>query len=47
MDTGSGDPPVLFIHGWCCDRSYWRDQLLEFQAAQDGRRELRDRELRQ
>ena len=32
MDTGSGDPPVLFIHGWCCDRSYWRDQLLEFQG---------------
>ena len=32
VDTGSGDPPVLFIHGWCCDRSYWRDQLLEFQG---------------
>lgn len=32
MDTGSGGPPLVFIHGWCCDRSYWRDQLIEFQG---------------
>ncbi|HET9476715.1 MAG TPA: alpha/beta hydrolase [Dehalococcoidia bacterium] len=32
LDIGAGDPPLLFIHGWCCDRSYWRDQLLEFQG---------------
>lgn len=30
VDTGSGDPPLLFIHGWCCDHSYWRDQIPEF-----------------
>lgn len=29
-DAGSGDPPLLFIHGWCCDHSYWRDQIPEF-----------------
>lgn len=31
-DTGSGAPPLLFIHGWCCDRSHWRAQILEFQV---------------
>ena len=30
IDTGSGDPPLLFIHGWCCDHNYWRDQIPEF-----------------
>ncbi len=23
-DTGSGDPALLFIHGWCCDSTHWR-----------------------
>jgi pimeloyl-ACP methyl ester carboxylesterase len=23
-DTGAGDPPLLFIHGWCCDSTHWR-----------------------
>jgi len=30
LDTGTGDPPLLFIHGWCCDHTYWRDQIPEF-----------------
>jgi pimeloyl-ACP methyl ester carboxylesterase len=30
-DIGAGDPPLLFIHGWCCDRSHWREQILAFQ----------------
>ena len=30
LDTGSGNPPLVFIHGWCCDHTYWRDQLPEF-----------------
>ena len=30
LDTGAGDPPLLFIHGWCCDHTYWRDQIPEF-----------------
>jgi len=30
LDTGTGDPPLLFVHGWCCDHTYWRDQIPEF-----------------
>jgi len=30
VDTGGGDPPLLFIHGWCCNHSYWRDQIPQF-----------------
>ncbi len=26
-DEGSGEPPLLFIHGWCCDNSYWDPQV--------------------
>jgi pimeloyl-ACP methyl ester carboxylesterase len=25
--AGSGDPALLFVHGWCCDRAFWRAQL--------------------
>jgi pimeloyl-ACP methyl ester carboxylesterase len=25
-DEGHGDPPFLFIHGFACDRSFWRPQ---------------------
>jgi pimeloyl-ACP methyl ester carboxylesterase len=24
---GNGDVPLVFIHGWCCDRSYWKNQI--------------------
>jgi len=24
---GSGSPAIVFVHGWSCDRSYWRGQL--------------------
>ena len=27
---GEGEPALIFIHGWCCDRSYWREQLPYF-----------------
>jgi pimeloyl-ACP methyl ester carboxylesterase len=27
---GKGEPAIVFVHGWCCDRSYWRDQASEF-----------------
>ena len=30
LDEGSGDPALLFIHGWCCDHTYWSDQIPEF-----------------
>jgi pimeloyl-ACP methyl ester carboxylesterase len=27
---GSGMPALVFVHGWCCDRTYWRHQLEHF-----------------
>ena len=27
---GEGEPVLVFIHGWCCDRSYWSEQLHHF-----------------
>ena len=27
---GSGEPALVFVHGWCCDRSSWREQADEF-----------------
>jgi pimeloyl-ACP methyl ester carboxylesterase len=30
LDTGAGDPALVFVHGWCCDNTYWRDQIPVF-----------------
>ncbi len=30
IDTGAGEPPLLFIHGWTCNRTHWRDQIPHF-----------------
>jgi pimeloyl-ACP methyl ester carboxylesterase len=27
---GSGEPALVFIHGWSCDSNYWREQLPAF-----------------
>jgi pimeloyl-ACP methyl ester carboxylesterase len=27
---GEGVPALVFVHGWCCDRSYWSEQLPHF-----------------
>ena len=27
---GKGEPTLVFIHGWSCDRSYWRAQVEYF-----------------
>jgi pimeloyl-ACP methyl ester carboxylesterase len=27
---GEGSPALVFVHGWCFDQSYWRNQLPEF-----------------
>jgi pimeloyl-ACP methyl ester carboxylesterase len=27
---GRGEPALVFIHGWCCDRSYWKAQVDTF-----------------
>jgi pimeloyl-ACP methyl ester carboxylesterase len=32
QDSGSGTPALVFVHGWSCDRSYWRYQLPAFEA---------------
>jgi pimeloyl-ACP methyl ester carboxylesterase len=32
-DTASrGDPPIVFVHGWSCDRSYFAPQIEHFAA---------------
>lgn len=23
---GNGNIPLVFVHGWCCDKSYWKEQ---------------------
>ena len=28
-ERGHGGPPFVFIHGWACDRSFWRPQFDE------------------
>jgi pimeloyl-ACP methyl ester carboxylesterase len=30
--AGAGDPPMIFVHGWCCDRSYFDPQVTRFSA---------------
>lgn len=29
---GDGEPTLVFLHGWSCDRSYWREQIPVFAA---------------
>jgi pimeloyl-ACP methyl ester carboxylesterase len=31
--AGAGEPPLLFVHGWCCDRSYFAPQFEHFAAS--------------
>lgn len=28
--AGSGEPPIVFVHGWSCDRSYFAPQVEHF-----------------
>ncbi len=30
--TGAGSPAIVFVHGWSCDRTYWREQMDAFGA---------------
>jgi pimeloyl-ACP methyl ester carboxylesterase len=30
-DTGTGDTTLLFVHGWCINKTYWADQLPHFE----------------
>lgn len=27
---GSGETALVFVHGWCCDQGYWREQVDTF-----------------
>ncbi len=27
---GEGEPALIFVHGWSCDKSYWDNQVKEF-----------------
>ncbi|MBI1814747.1 MAG: alpha/beta hydrolase [Deltaproteobacteria bacterium] len=29
-DSGSGGPPLVFVHGWCCDHTYFAPQVEYF-----------------
>jgi pimeloyl-ACP methyl ester carboxylesterase len=29
-EEGDGDPPVLLVHGWCCDHTYFAPQFEHF-----------------
>jgi pimeloyl-ACP methyl ester carboxylesterase len=31
--AGQGEPALVFVHGWSCDRSYWRAQIDHFAAS--------------
>jgi pimeloyl-ACP methyl ester carboxylesterase len=31
-EAGRGDPALVFVHGWCCDRSYFAPQFEHFAA---------------
>lgn len=30
--AGNGSPALVFVHGWCCDKSYWDAQVPHFAA---------------
>ncbi len=32
---GEGDPPLVFVHGWCCDHTFFAPQLEHFRTAHD------------
>lgn len=29
-EQGSGSPPIFFVHGWCCDHTYFAPQFEHF-----------------
>jgi len=28
--AGNGEPAIVFVHGWACNKSYWREQAAHF-----------------
>lgn len=33
QQEGSGDPPLVFVHGWCCDHTFFQPQFDHFKAS--------------
>jgi pimeloyl-ACP methyl ester carboxylesterase len=33
LSEGTGDPPFLFVHGWCCDHTYFQPQFDYFKPS--------------
>ncbi len=33
VQEGAGDPPILFVHGWCCDHTYFQPQFDHFKSS--------------
>jgi pimeloyl-ACP methyl ester carboxylesterase len=31
--AGRGDPPLVFVHGWCCDHTFFKPQFEHFQSS--------------
>jgi pimeloyl-ACP methyl ester carboxylesterase len=32
-ESGSGQPPLLFVHGWCCDHTFFAPQVAHFRRS--------------
>ncbi len=32
-ERGKGTPAIVFVHGWSCDRTFWREQIEHFGRA--------------
>ena len=30
---GDAEPPLLFVHGWCCDRTFFEPQFDHFKSS--------------
>lgn len=33
VDAGTGDPPIVLVHGWCCDYTFFQPQLDHLKSA--------------
>jgi pimeloyl-ACP methyl ester carboxylesterase len=31
--AGRGDPPIMFVHGWCCDHTFFEPQFEHFKSS--------------
>lgn len=32
-EAGAGEPPIVFVHGWCCDHTYFAPQFEHFRGS--------------